>query len=106
MRALGMFSSKRSSALPDDPSMMEATGHDLPADIVNGFMVPAGTPKAIVARLNAEMNSILKQPDVVAKMHASGFDLIGGTPEDFGDLIRRESDTWAPVVRKLGLKVD
>ena len=69
-------------------------------------MVPAGTPKPVIARLNAEINAILKQPDVVAKMNASGFDLIGGTPEEFGDLIRRETDTWAPVIRKLGLKVD
>ena len=72
----------------------------------NGVMVPAGTPKPVIARLNAEMNAILKQPDVVEKMHASGFDLIGGTPEDFGKLIKRETDTWAPVIRKLGLKVD
>jgi tripartite-type tricarboxylate transporter receptor subunit TctC len=43
-------------------------------------MVPAGTPRPIIARLNAEMNAILKQPDVVEKMQASGFDLIGGTP--------------------------
>ena len=45
LRALGMFSSKRSSALPDVPTMLEATGHDLPADIVNGLVAPAGTPK-------------------------------------------------------------
>ena len=48
LRALGMFSSKRSSALPDVPTMMEATGHDLPADIVNGFIAPAGTPKPVI----------------------------------------------------------
>ena len=69
-------------------------------------MVPAATPKPVVARLNAEMNAILRQPDVVEKMRASGFDLIGGTPEDFGNLIKRETETWAPVIRKLGLKVD
>ena len=69
-------------------------------------MVPAGTPKPVIAKLNAEINAILKQPDVVARMNAQGFDLIGGTPEDLGDLIRRETDTWAPVIRKLGLKVD
>jgi tripartite-type tricarboxylate transporter receptor subunit TctC len=69
-------------------------------------MVPAGTPRPIIARLNAEMNAILKQPDVVEKMQASGFDLIGGTPEDFGNLIKRETDTWSPVIKKLGLKVD
>ena len=70
------------------------------------MLVPAGTPKPVVARLNAEINAILKQPDVVAKMHAAGFDLIGGTPEDFGALIRGETEKWAPVIRKRGLKID
>ena len=69
-------------------------------------MVPSGTPKPVIARLNAEMNAILKEPDVKAKMNAQGFDLIGGTPEDLGNLIRRETDTWAPVIKKIGLKVD
>ena len=69
-------------------------------------MVPAATPKPVIAKLNAEMNAILKQPEVIEKMQASGFDLIGGTPEDFGNLIKRETDTWTPVIRKLGLKVD
>ncbi len=106
LRAIAVTTARRFPLLPDLPAIAESGYPGFEALAWNGVMVPAGTPKAIVARLNAEMNSILKQPDVVAKMHASGFDLIGGTPEDFGDLIRRESDTWAPVVRKLGLKVD
>src|SRR6266496_3420271 len=72
----------------------------------NGIMVPAGTPKPVIAKLNAEINAVLKEPDVVAKMNAQGFDLIGGTPEDFGNLIRRETDTWGPVIKKVGLKID
>ena len=71
-----------------------------------GVLVPAGTPKAIVTRLNAEINAILKEPDVVQKLHAQGFDLIGGTPEEFGALVKGESEKWAPVIRRLGLKVD
>jgi len=106
LRAIAVTTAGRFPLLPDLPAIAESGYPGFEALAWNGVMVPAGTPKAIVARLNAEMNSILKQPDVVAKMHASGFDLIGGTPEDFGDLIRSESDTWAPVVRKLGLKVD
>ncbi len=66
----------------------------------------ASTPKPVIAKLNAEINAILKQPDVVQKMNAQGFDLIGGTPEDFGALIRGEAETWAPVIRKVGLKID
>jgi tripartite-type tricarboxylate transporter receptor subunit TctC len=69
-------------------------------------MVAAGTPKPIIARLNAEINDILKMPDVVQKMHGFGFELVGGTPEDFGKLVKSEMDRWAPVIRKLNIKVD
>lgn len=106
LRAIAVTTARRFPLLPDLPTIAESGYPGFEALAWNGVMVPAGTPKAIVARLNNEMNLILKQPDVVAKMRASGFDLIGGTPEDFGDLIRRESNVWAPVVRKLGLKVD
>jgi tripartite-type tricarboxylate transporter receptor subunit TctC len=106
LRPIAVTTGRRFPLLPDLPTIAESGYPDFEALAWNGVMVPAGTPKPIVARLNAEMNAILKQPDVVEKMHASGFNLIGGTPDDFGDLIRRERDTWAPVVRKLGLKVD
>jgi len=69
-------------------------------------LVSAGTPKPVIARLNAEINAVLKEPDVVQKLHAQGFDLIGGTPEEFGALIKGESDKWAPVIKRLGLKID
>jgi len=69
-------------------------------------LVAANTPPAIITRLNAEMNTILKDPEVARKMHGFGFDLIGGTPEDFGALIRGEAERWAPVIKKVGLKVD
>ena len=70
------------------------------------MLVRAGTPKAVVDRLNAEMNAVLKMPDVVQKMNAAGFELIGGTPEAFGALIRAESDKWAPVIKSAGIKID
>ena len=106
LRAIAVTTRRRFPLLTDLPTIAESGYPDFEALAWNGVMVPAGTPKPIVARLNAEINAILRQPDVVEKMHASGFNLIGGTPDDFGELIRRESDTWAPVVRKLRLKVD
>jgi len=106
LRALAVTTAKRFALLPELPTIAESGYPGFEALAWNGVMVPTLTPQPVVARLNAEMNAILKQPDVVAKMHASGFDLIGGTPEDFGNLIRRETETWAPVIRKLGLKVD
>ena len=106
LRALAVTTAKRFPLLPDLPTIAESGYPGFEALAWNGVMVPAATPKPVIARLNAEMNAILKQPDVVEKMQASGFDLIGGTPEDFGNLIKRETETWTPVIRKLGLKVD
>ena len=106
LRAIAVTTARRFPLLPDLPAIAESGYPGFEALAWNGILVPAGTPKPVITKLNAEINAILKQPDVVAKMNAQGFDLIGGTPEDLGNLIRRESDTWAPVIRKLGLKVD
>src|SRR6478735_8045300 len=106
LRALAVTTSKRFPLLPDLPSIAESGYPGFEALAWNGVLVAAGTPRPIVARLNAEMNAILKEPDVAQKMHGFGFDLIGGTPEDFGELIRGEAAKWAPVIKKLGLKVD
>jgi tripartite-type tricarboxylate transporter receptor subunit TctC len=106
LRAIAVTTAKRFPLLPDLPAIAESGYPGFEALAWNGVMVPAGTPKSVIAKLNAEINAILKQPDVVAKMHPAGFDLIGGTPEDLGALIRRETDTWAPVIRRLGVKID
>jgi tripartite-type tricarboxylate transporter receptor subunit TctC len=106
LRALAVTTAKRFPLLPDYPTIAESGYPGFEALAWNGVLVPAGTPKAIIARLNAEMNAILKEPDVVQKLHALGFDLIGGTPDEFGALIKGESDKWAPVIKKLGLKID
>ena len=106
LRALAVTTAKRFPLLPDLPTIAESGYPGFEALAWNGVLVAAGTPKPIIARLNAEMNAILKEPDVAQKMHGFGFDLIGGTPEDFGTLISGEATKWAPVIRKLGLKVD
>jgi len=106
LRALAVTTAKRFPLLPDYPTIAESGYPGFEALAWNGVLVPAGTPKAVIARLNAEINAVLKEPDVMQKLHALGFDLIGGTPDEFGALIKGESDKWAPVIRKLGLKVD
>jgi tripartite-type tricarboxylate transporter receptor subunit TctC len=106
LRALAVTTAKRFPLLPELPAIAESGYPGFEALAWNGIMVPAGTQAPVIAKLNAEINAILKQPDVVAKMNAAGFDLIGGTPEDLGNLIRRETSTWAPVIRKLGVRVD
>ncbi len=106
LRAIAVTTAKRFPLLPDIPTIAESGYPGFEALAWNGVLVPAGTPQAIVQRLNAEMNAILKMADVVQKMNAQGFDLVGGTPEEFGSLIKGDADRWAPVIRKLGLKID
>jgi tripartite-type tricarboxylate transporter receptor subunit TctC len=106
LRALAVTTAKRFPLLPDLPTIAESGYPGFEALAWNGVMVRAGTPRPIIYRLNNEMNAILKEPDVVQKMHGFGFDLIGGTPEDFGALVHGEAERWAPVIKKVGLKVD
>ena len=106
LRALAVTTSKRFPLLPDLPAIAESGYPGFEALAWNGVLVAANTPKPIIARLNAEMNAILKAPDMQQKMQGFGFDLIGGTPEDFGALISGEAAKWAPVIKKVGLKVD
>ena len=106
LRALAVTSARRFPLLPDLPTIAESGYPGFDALAWNGVLVPAGTPKAIVQRLNTEIGAVLKDPDVVQKMNASGFALVGGTPEEFGALIKGESDKWAPVIRKAGVKIE
>ena len=106
LRALAVTSAKRFPLLPDLPTIAESGYPAFESLAWNGVLVRAGTPKAVVDRLNAEINAVLKMPDVVQKMNAAGFELIGGTPEAFGALIRAESDKWAPVIKSAGIKID
>ncbi|HEY3583486.1 MAG TPA: tripartite tricarboxylate transporter substrate-binding protein, partial [Casimicrobiaceae bacterium] len=92
--------------LPELPSIAESGVPGFEVSAWNGVLVPAATPKPIIARLNSEINAILKEPDVVQKLNAQGFELVGGTPEAFGSLIVDDTARWAPVIKKLGLKVD
>ena len=106
LRALAVTSAKRFPLLPDLPTIAESGYPKFEALAWNGIMVPAATPKVVIDRLNAEINAILKDPDVLQRMHAAGFDLVGGTPDDFAALIKAESEKWAPVIRKAGVKAD
>jgi tripartite-type tricarboxylate transporter receptor subunit TctC len=106
LRALAVTTAKRFALLPQLPTIAEAGYPGFEALAWNGVLVAAGTPRAIVQRLNAEIDAILKDPIVKSALNAQGFELIGGAPEDFAALIRSESDKWAPVIRKTGARID
>jgi tripartite-type tricarboxylate transporter receptor subunit TctC len=106
LRAIAVTSAKRFPLLPDIPTIAEAGYPGFEALAWNGILVAARTPPPIIERLNAEINAILKDATVKSALNAQGFDLIGGTSEDFAKLIRSESQKWAPVIRKTGARID
>ena len=103
LRAIAVTTPKRFPLLPDIPAIAESGYPGFEALAWNGLVAPTGTPRPVIEKINAEVNAILKLPDVVQKMNAAGFDLIGGTPEDFAKLIAAESARWTPVVKRLGI---
>jgi tripartite-type tricarboxylate transporter receptor subunit TctC len=106
LRAIAVTTAKPFPLLPGIPSIAESGYPGFEALAWNGVMVPAGTPRAVIDRLNKEIDAIFKEPDVIARMNAQGFALVGGTPEEFGKLVDGEAARWAPVIKSVGLKVD
>jgi tripartite-type tricarboxylate transporter receptor subunit TctC len=110
LRALGVTGLKRSSALPEVPTIAEAgAAAGLKAyDSLSwsGLVAPAGTPRDIVQRLNRETASILLAPDMRQKLAEQGADAVGGSPEAFADHVRREREKWGRLVRERNIVVN
>jgi len=106
LRAIAVTTAKRFPLLHDIPTVAEAGYPGFEALAWNGILVAAGTPRPIIRRLNTEINAILGDPTAKSALNAQGFDLVGGTPEDFAKLIRSESEKWAPVIRRTGVRID
>jgi len=105
LRALAVSTANRSAALPDLPAVAETLpGYDLP--VWYGVAAPAGTPREIVAKLNAEILRTLATPDSRKRMAMDAAEPIGGTPEQFGDYIRSEIVKYAKIVKESGAKID
>jgi len=106
LRALGVTTARRTGAMPELPTIAEAGVPGFEASTWHGVFVPAGTPAAIITRLNAEINRMLQLADVRERLEALGAEIVGGTPKECSDHIQREIPKWAKVIKETGAKAE
>lgn len=106
LRALAVSSAKRVDDLPQVPTINESGHKGFDAVTWFGLLAPAGTPKEVVAKINAEFNKALKQTELAKRLGDEGADPLGGTPEQFAALIKDDIPRWGRVVKESGARVD
>ena len=106
LRAIAVTGPQRSAAIAEVPTFAESGLPTYDASSWNGFLVPAGTPRAIVDKLNAEIVKALRAPGVLDRLAADGPIPVGNTPEQFAAVIKSETVKWGEVVRAAGIKIE
>ncbi len=106
VRGLGVTGPKRSSLLPDLPTIAEAGVPGYEVTAWGGIIAPAGVPKPIIAKINAEINKAFAASSVRQQFAALGSELVGGSPEQFSAFMKKESQKWASVIKRSGAKID
>jgi tripartite-type tricarboxylate transporter receptor subunit TctC len=104
LKALASATAKRPHIAPNLPTIAEAGLPDFESNVWFGLLVPAGTPRPVIDKLSAAANKALKQEEVVARLKKSGFEPLGGSPEEFGQFMRRELAKWSEAAKAAGLK--
>ena len=105
VRALGVTSAKPSASLPNVPPISAALpGYQ--ALNWHGVDAPAGTPKAILAKLHGETTRILRQPDVLEKLNGLSMDVVASGPDEYRAFIKAQIDQWAPLVKASGARAE
>lgn len=106
LRVIGVMTEKRHPFIPEVPTFIEQGFKDFVMGNWVGIVVPKGVPQPVVNRLAAEVTRILRTPDMHKRLSDMGFDPMGGTPEEFGRLIRTEVERFGKAVRASGAKAD
>jgi tripartite-type tricarboxylate transporter receptor subunit TctC len=106
LKALAAASEKRNPLLPEVPTFAEAGIAEMEAGLWYGIVAPKGTPKAVVAKLNAEINRALEQPDLRERFAALSVEIVGGPPEALARYMNAEFKRWGEVVRAANIKVE
>jgi tripartite-type tricarboxylate transporter receptor subunit TctC len=106
LRALSVNGPKRSPTLPEVPTAGESGLPGFEVDFWVGIFAPSGTPRAVVAKLNGEINRIISTREIREQFLTIGADPVGGTPEQFGAILQKDIERWGKTVRVSGLKVE
>lgn len=106
LNVLAVIEKRRSSLLPNVPTMNELGLKGVEVDAWYGVLAPAGTPAPVIALLNREINAVLAIPEVRERMNASGIDVRGGTVEAFAAEMRDDHDRYGRIVREFGIRAD
>ncbi|MDX3904864.1 MAG: tripartite tricarboxylate transporter substrate binding protein [Pigmentiphaga sp.] len=106
LKILGVMSTERVAPLPQVPTFRELGYDKVQVDVWYGLLAPAGTPAAVVDRLNQQVNEALKAPEVVASLAKQGIEPQGGTPGRMAEVLATEIKRWPPVVRAAQIKAD
>ena len=106
VRALAVTGAQRSGSLPDVPTFTELGVPGLAFSNWFGFFAPAGTPADVVQRVNRELNTLMRAPDVADRLRQLGADPVTGTPDAFAKVIRDEHDSWKAVIQRAGIKAE
>ena len=106
LRALGVTTRKRSSAVPEVPTIDESGVKGYEVAGWYGVLAPSGLPADVLARLNTEINRGVRQPEVVKRLAAEGMDAVGSTPDEFTQRMQREIAKWAAVVKAAGITAE
>ena len=106
LRAYLLTAPQRMTSLPDVPTATELGMPSLAITSWTGLMVPSGTPKAIIARINAEVANVLRQPDTAERVREQGFDIVANTPAAAQAFMASEVERWGKLVREANIKAD
>jgi tripartite-type tricarboxylate transporter receptor subunit TctC len=106
MKALGVSSVQRAALLPDVPTVAEAGVPGYEVTVWFGMMVPAGTPRPVVEKLNHDLVQVLKEPDVVQKFRNQGVEVVASTPEEFAALVHREIPKWTALIKEANIRIE
>jgi tripartite-type tricarboxylate transporter receptor subunit TctC len=106
LKALAVTTAKRVPQLPDVPTVAESGVPGYEVASWNGIVTTGGTPKAVVSAMAEDINDVIRQPDVRARLATMSYEVVGTTPEEFTEFVRKEAKRWGEIIRTRGLKAE